>query len=243
MGLRKRQIRILFFVLLCVFAYTTWAVYSSQNNLSNDDFIRFHVIANSDSEEDQQLKLIVRDGILAKINNELVQETMAQHLADYQSGGAVVVSKSNEEQTESTISLDLESSRKYIRDHLKEIEAAAEEIIIDQGYDYSVKAELGVKWIPQKTYGDIIFPSGNYEALNITIGNGEGKNWWCVLFPPLCLIGVESPENEQLAEQAREVYKDILLDHKYDPLTKEREKPTTLKLKFKSLELLEDLNK
>lgn len=243
MGLRKKQLRMLFLILVCILLYSTWTIVSSQSKLSNDDFIRFHVIANSDTDEDQQLKLKVRDGVLAKINNELVEEAMAQELAVFQTSGAAMMSQTEEESSQTRVSLDLEQSRKYIQENIKEIEDTAERIILENGYDYSVKAELGVKWIPQKTYGNVIFPSGNYEALNITIGEGKGQNWWCVLFPPLCLIGAEPPEDEELAEEAQEIYKDILLDERYEPLTEEREKPTTLKLKFKTLELIDELNK
>lgn len=243
MGLRKKQLRMLFLILVCILLYSTWTIVSSQSKLSNDDFIRFHVIANSDTDEDQQLKLKVRDGVLAKINNELVKEAMAQELAVFQTSGAAVMSPAEEESNQTRVSLDLEQSRKYIQENITEIEDTAERIILENGYDYSVKAELGVKWIPQKTYGNVIFPSGNYEALNITIGEGKGQNWWCVLFPPLCLIGVEPPEEEELSEEAQEIYKDILLDERYEPLTEEREKPTTLKLKFKTLELIDELDK
>ncbi len=243
MGLRKKQLRILFFLLICILLYSTWAIASNQSKLSNEDFIRFHVIANSDSKEDQALKLKVRDGILAKINNELVKEAMAQDLASFQASGAAVMNRAETGVRETRISLGLEESRKYIQDNLTEIETTAERIIQENGYDYPVKAELGISWIPQKAYGDVIFPSGNYEALNITIGSGKGQNWWCVLFPPLCLIGAEPPEDKELEEEAKEIYKDILLSEKYQPLTEEREKPTTLKLKFKTLELVDELNK
>jgi stage II sporulation protein R len=243
LGLRKKQLKILLFLLVCILLYSTWMIVSNQNRLSNEDFIRFHVIANSDSEADQALKLKVRDGVLAKINNELVQEAMAQELADFQTSGAAVMSWSEEESGRTRVSLDLEQSRKYILENLTEIEDTAERIVRENGYAYPVKAELGVTWIPQKTYGDVTFPSGNYEALNITIGEGKGQNWWCVLFPPLCLVGAEPPEDEELAKEAQEIYKEILLDDKYDPLTEKREKPTTLKLKFKTLELIEELDK
>lgn len=243
MGLRRKQLRILLLLLICILLYSTWAIASSQSKLSNEDFIRFHVIANSDSTEDQALKLRVRDGVLAKINSELVAEAMAQELDDFQTSGSEVMNGPAVERKEARVSLDLEQSRKYIQDNLAEIEDTAELIIKENGYEYPVKAELGVSWIPQKTYGDVIFPSGNYEALNITIGEGKGQNWWCVLFPPLCLIGAEPPEDEELAEEAQELYKDILLNEKYQPLTEEREEPTTLKLKFKTLELIDELNK
>lgn len=269
MGLRRRQIRIMFLLLICIIVYSAWTVYSSQNKLSNDDFIRFHVIANSDSVSDQQLKLKVRDGVLAKINSELVKEAMAQEMEAFQrpeeesprsnaagdktvpsvspelsgrggrSGTEVYAAEQNETAVNETrVSLNLEQSRKYIQANLKEIESTAEQIIRENGYDYAVKAELGVKWIPRKAYGEVVFPSGNYETLNITIGEGVGQNWWCVLFPPLCLIGAESDEDKKSAEEAQELYKDILLDHKYDPLMQDYDEPTTLKLKFKTLELI-----
>lgn len=243
MGLRKKQLRALLFLLVCILLYTTWTVVSSQSKLSNDDFIRFHVIANSDSDEDQQLKLAVRDGVLAKINNELVAEAMALELEAFQTDRTAVMSSTGGEDRQTRVSLDLEQSRKYIMENLSEIEDTAEQIIRNNGYDYPVAAELGVKWIPQKTYGNVIFPSGNYEALNITIGEGKGQNWWCVLFPPLCLIGAEPPEDEETAAEAQEIYMDILLDEKYEPLMEQKEDPTTLKLKFKTLELLDELNK
>jgi stage II sporulation protein R len=168
---------------------------------------------------------------------------MAQDLVEFQTSGPAAMSRADEEISETRVSLDLEQSRKYIQENLTEIEKTAARVIHDNGYDYPVKAELGVKWIPQKNYGNVIFPSGNYEALNITIGEGEGQNWWCVLFPPLCLIGAEAPEDEEAAEEAREIYMDILLDEKYEPLTAEREEPVTLKLRFKTLELIDELNK
>lgn len=243
LGVRRKQLRALFFLLICVVLYSTWTIISSQNKLSNDDFIRFHVIANSDAKADQELKLKVRDGVLAKINSELVQEAMAQELSDFQTAGAAAMSRTEGEPESARVSLDLEQSRKYIQENLAEIEKAAARIVAENGYDYPVKAELGVKWIPQKSYGNVIFPSGNYEALNITIGSGKGQNWWCVLFPPLCLIGAEPSDDENLAEEAEELYKDVLLNEKYKPLTEKNEKPTTLKLKFKTLELIDELDK
>ncbi len=235
MGLRKKELKFMIFILICIILFSTWNVYSNPE-LSNDDFIRFHVIANSDSDEDQQLKLKVRDGILAKINSELIQETMAQEFIELQASGDSANQEVEAKNSGIRVSLDLDKSREYIQENITEIEDTAERIIRENGYDYEAKAELGVKWIPKKTYGDVIFPAGNYEALNVTIGEGKGQNWWCVLFPPLCLIGAEEiAEQDEIVE---DIYKDILLDKKYDPLIKERDKPATLKLKFKTLELI-----
>ena len=82
----------------------------------------------------------------------------------------------------------VDETRDYLKKNRKRLQRIAEGVIAAQGYDYPASVELGVRYIPQKTYGDITFPAGNYEALNITIGSGQGENWWCVLFPPLCLL-------------------------------------------------------
>lgn len=82
----------------------------------------------------------------------------------------------------------VDETRDFLKNDLKRLETIADGIIAAEGYDYSAKANIGVRYIPEKTYGDITFPAGNYEALNITLGEGEGENWWCVLFPPLCLL-------------------------------------------------------
>jgi stage II sporulation protein R len=79
LGSGNKQLRILFLLLVCILLYTTWTIVSSQSKLSNEDFIRFHVIANSDSEEDQKLKLAVRDAVLAKINSEFDREAPGRH--------------------------------------------------------------------------------------------------------------------------------------------------------------------
>jgi stage II sporulation protein R len=219
MRLKKKQLRVLFLMLLSLFAYSTWVAYSTTDLLSNEDFIRFHVIANSDSSEDQALKLIVRDALLDTINEGLAAETMA-------------MAKPNQEK----VSLDIDKSKDYIQENLPEIERVAKAVVSSEGYDYPVKADLGITWIPEKTYGSTVFPAGNYEALNVTIGDGGGQNWWCVLFPPLCLIGVEAPGEEA---GIQEIYKDVLLDQKYRVLWEQSEQPKPLQLKFKTLELFQ----
>lgn len=141
--------------------------------------MRFHVIANSDSEEDQELKLAVRNYVLSKIENEITQAIVA---AEDESGG-----KCDQAQI----------MRKYISTHLPQIEDWAREVISLWGFDYGVTADMGVRHIPAKYYGEIFFPEGNYEALNITIGEGAGKNWWCVVFPPLCMVDSGGSYNEE----------------------------------------------
>lgn len=139
-----------------------------------EGIIRFHVIANSDSDEDQELKFKVRNRVLGKVQNALEG-----------SQGAA-------------------QTRAYIEKNLEEIEACARQCVRAEGYDYDVKARIGVTAIPAKQYDDVYFPAGSYEALTITIGEGKGQNWWCVVFPPLCLVDArESGHDELFAEDAQ----------------------------------------
>ncbi len=217
MKLRKNQIRLMFFLLLSLFVYSWFITADSAGVLSNEDFIRFHVVANSNSSEDQRLKLIVRDELLKNINEGLTAETMA-----------------TADTGQSKVTLDIDRSKEFIEENLTELEKKARGILSKQGCNDPVKANLDVAWIPQKTYGDVTFPAGNYNALTVTIGQGQGENWWCVLFPPLCLIGL-TPEGDGEME---DLYKEAILDDKYSVLLEESEKPKTLILKFKTLDLL-----
>lgn len=88
----------------------------------------------------------------------------------------------------------VDKTREHLEGNLDRLEAIANGVIAAEGYNYTAKADIGVRYIPEKNYGDITFPAGNYEALNITLGEGDGENWWCVLFPPLCLLD-EGTEN------------------------------------------------
>ena len=119
--------------------------------------IRFHVIANSDSAEDQALKLAVRDRVLARAEELWPRDaTLAQAQAALES-------------------------------NLNLLAAAGREVVEEQGYDYPVAASLENCWFPTKEYEGFALPAGNYTALRLTIGDGRGQNWWCVAFPPLCL--------------------------------------------------------
>ncbi|WP_170292096.1 stage II sporulation protein R [Heliobacterium mobile] len=119
--------------------------------------LRLHVIAPSDDPADQALKLKVRDEILAYVD---------PLLADCHS---------------------VEESREVVLQHLDEIQKKAEERVQQEGYNYSVAPQVGRFQFPKKVYGHLVAPAGEYEALRVVIGEGKGANWWCVLYPPLCL--------------------------------------------------------
>jgi len=135
----------------------------------------------------------------------------------------------------------VDETREYLKENKKRLQRIAEGVIAAQGYDYPAAVELGVRYIPQKTYGDITFPAGNYEALNITIGSGQGENWWCVLFPPLCLLDEGTAPisgDDADSDPAKAANADGSSAGSYvqsDTLTKEQK----LKLRWKTLELLE----
>ncbi|MBR2405218.1 MAG: stage II sporulation protein R [Clostridia bacterium] len=120
--------------------------------------IRLHVIANSDSESDQALKLRVRDRIIKETEGVFEAQT--------------------------TIC----AAREDIEHNLDTIRRIAEDEISSSGYDYPVKVSLGMSDFPTKEYGELVLPAGSYEALKVEIGRAQGKNWWCVLFPPLCFV-------------------------------------------------------
>ena len=113
---------------------------------------------------------------------------------------------------------DLEETREYVLGNLSEIEQAALRTIKEQGKSYPVSAAVEKTYFPDKTYGDCTFPAGEYEALNIRIGKGEGKNWWCVLYPSLCFIddtwGVVSREKKEELQEVltKEEFRTILED-------------------------------
>ncbi len=141
-----------------------------------EKILRFHVLAASDTKEDQELKLKVRDA---------VGVYMEEKLAD---------------------ALNKSESEELVRLHLGEIEAVAEQTIKEAGYDYPVTASLAYVEFPEKTYGAYVFPAGTYEALEVVIGEGKGHNWWCVMYPNLCFSGsVYEVVDEEAEERLREV--------------------------------------
>lgn len=126
----------------------------------SDNLIRLHVIANSDTPADQELKRHVRDAVLARVGQDLARAG------------------------------DITAARQLVSLNLAAITAAAEGQIQREGQSYSVRAEFGDFDFPTRAYGNVTLPAGKYEAVRLVIGSGKGQNWWCVLFPPLCLVDI-----------------------------------------------------
>ena len=168
-----------------------------------DTVVRLHVLANSDTEEDQALKLIVRDTVLAAA-------------APYLEGCAT--------QAEAIDALTA---------HLSDLETAAAETITAEGYDYPVTVLLGTEDYPTRTYEACAFPAGTYVSLRVLIGDAEGQNWWCCLFPPLCLSAATAKQDNEDAFIQVGLTKD-----QYGIITETGK--TKYKVRFKILEVIED---
>ena len=140
-----------------------------------DSVFRLHIIANSDSDEDQNLKYIVRDKVIEYMSS------ISQNASSKEE--VIEIAKAN----------------------LDKIQAIAAQTIRDNGYTYSVNVEVGNFSFPSKRYGDITLPPGYYDALRIKIGKAKGQNWWCVMFPPLCFVdvtsGVVPDESKEIMEK------------------------------------------
>ena len=166
-----------------------------------DSVLRLHVLANSDSEADQALKLKVRDEVL----------TVAESILP---GGS-----------------SAEEAARTLEENLSLLAAAGAEVIAREGYDYPVSARLEETWFPTKEYEDFSLPAGRYQALRIVIGEGEGQNWWCVVFPPLCLGSVSETTRETALEAGMKEQQVALLTGESEGYV----------VKFKALELWEQI--
>ena len=190
------------FVILSAYSYVT----AVSNNLA-DSVFRLHVIANSDSEEDQNLKYKVRDSLIDYMN---------------------------------TLTKDVETKDEVIeiaKAHISDFQKIAKNVVEQNGYDYDVNVEIGNFSFPTKTYGDISFPPGFYDALKVEIGKAEGQNWWCVMFPPLCFVDVTSGV---VPEESKENLQENLGDEEYDIISENKD-DGILSIKFKIIEFFENI--
>jgi stage II sporulation protein R len=155
------EIVYIYSVILFIVVYTFFIADGYAREMKQDisgRVIRFHVIANSDTQEDQLLKLNVRDAVLAYMEPYLAEST------------------------------SIEESRCIVTEHLEQITKVASVVVNNWEKDYKVTTELSTEHFPTKVYGDIALPQGDYEACRIVIGEGKGQNWWCVMYPPLCYV-------------------------------------------------------
>lgn len=162
------------------------------------DVLRLHVIANSDTDIDQDVKLKVRDAVLAK--------------------GAQIFDGS----------VNAENAKEKLTPELKELENEADSVLKENGFDYVSNVKLTNEYFPVREYENFTLPSGRYLSLTVTLGSGEGHNWWCVMFPPLCLPAAEDKES---------VY-DAVFSQEETEIIENRQK---YKIKFKILEWTDEI--
>ncbi len=205
----KKNLKCIFILFILLSIYVFICAYSFVSAVStnlSDSVFRLHVIANSDSEEDQKLKYTVRDALLEYMND----------LSSNCSSKQEVISIANQ--------------------HLDEFQKIAEDTIKQQGFDYSVSIEIGNFKFPTKTYGDISFPSGFYDALKVKIGESNGQNWWCVMFPPLCFV---DPTNGIVSDDSKETLQENLSEEEYKIISDSNDSGS-ITVKFKIIEFFEN---
>ena len=204
--MKYKKLILVFTLIIMAFVYIGYPYIKDQKENIDGlkrNIIRFHVIANSDSEDDQALKLKIRDRILNEMG----------------------------EQFENSSSID--ESRKIIESNMDTLKYIVEDEIKKEGKDYIAQVYLGEDDFPTKSYGGITFPAGEYEALKVVIGEGKGKNWWCVMFPPLCFVDI----THGISGDVQEELKEVLSEDEYELILSDK-KPH-MKLKFKTVEIFE----
>ena len=169
-----------------------------------EKILRFHILANSDSDKDQKVKEKVRDAIGNYLAPQLEEAR------------------------------DLSDTKNIVTRHMDEIVTVAEETLEKEGYSYGASARLATVDFPVKTYGSYTFPAGEYEALEITLGEGNGHNWWCVLYPNMCFQG---SMYEVIDEEAEESLREVLTEEEYHSIIEDGD----YQVKFKYLTFLNGL--
>lgn len=182
-------------VSMAVTAYSDGIQEDLQSNL-----VRLHIIANSDSEADQTVKLKVRDAVLAETEKELEIKT-----------------------------------KEEITENLDKFEEIANSVLAQNGFTYTARAVYGKFDFPKKEYKNITLPSGEYFGVRIILGEGDGHNWWCVMYPPLCVADDSSMEMDG---KSQELLRESLDDETYEVVTGEKGDIT---VKFKTVELIQEL--
>lgn len=167
------------------------------------EVVRFHVIANSDSAKDQEIKLKVRDAVLSYMKTCI----------------------SGQEESRQQENRSAEDTKRWAKSHLAEIEQTADEVLKEAGFSYRSHAEVTSCLFPQKRYADVVFPAGRYDALRIRLGHASGQNWWCVLYPNLCLFDRACVS---VSKEGKEELREALDDEAYKLVTE----PSEFKIKW-----------
>ena len=168
----------------------TWAMFQKRESRLQEslakEVFRFHVIANSNSKKDQALKMKVKEKVIAYMEQELPESD------------------------------SVERTREWAVSHMQEIEQAAKQVLKEEACEHSVRGSVVNCYFPDKTYGDVTFPKGYYEALRVEIGEAEGENWWCVLYPNLCFLDAV---HAVVPDEGKDKLKNVLNEEEYEMVT------------------------
>lgn len=159
--------------------------------------LRLHITANSDSSADQEVKLKIRDAIL-KENSEIFKDCKS-----------------------------LEIAENISKERLSDFTSTANRVLKENGFSYKAKARIGECYFPTREYDTFTLPAGNYNALNITLGSGKGHNWWCVIYPTVCIEGSRAKLNDTVSKENSKI----------------AENPKKYKVKFKTVEIYESIKR
>lgn len=201
---KNPKVKMVIILSFLLFIYSTICAFSYAQNISSEisnNVFRLHVLANSDSIEDQNLKYKVRDTLLSYMNDICKDCTNKQE--------AILLVEKN-------------------KDTFKQI---ALNTITNEGYSYDVNINIGIFEFPTKDYGDISLPAGCYDALRVEIGEAKGRNWWCVMFPPLCFVDISSGI---VSEESKELLENNMSEEEFALVSNDSN--IKIKFKFKVLE-------
>lgn len=194
--------------LLLAFLLTMVWIQQRDENLAakiSPEILRFHVLANSNSNEDQNLKLKVKSLLIDTINSGLPEHAGKSETCT------------------------------YIEEHKSELEQTAETYMKDAGYDYTASVTLTNCYFPTKAYGDVVLPCGNYDAAEVVIGDGRGRNWWCVLYPQLCFVNTAYGV---VPEESKELLREVLSPEEFAAILDTRNDRLQVKIRFKLLNVI-----
>ncbi|OKZ61035.1 MAG: stage II sporulation protein R [Clostridium sp. CAG:354_28_25] len=212
----KKKLNFILILTILIFLYIVLLSFNYSQAISynlSDSVFRLHIIANSDSSADQELKLKVRDKIIEYMN------------------------------TLTSSSSDKKDVISMVNNHLDSFKEIALNTIKENGYNYDVNIEIGNFHFPTKSYGDISFPAGNYDALKIEIGDAIGQNWWCVLFPPLCFV---NSSTGVVPDDSKNTLKENINSESYEIISEgnnSNDNTSDIKIKFKIIEFLNNFSK
>ena len=197
--MRKKFILSAIIIVAALIGFKSYQKHEIQQSIAHK-ILRFHVLANSDSDADQNVKKQVRDAVGTYLRPYLEECS------------------------------DMEMTRKVVNEHMQEVIEVSTDVLRDNGFTYNVTAAITHTDFPEKVYGEYTFPAGEYEALEIRLGNGEGHNWWCVLYPNMCFKGTVY---EVVEDEACKELKEVLSPKEYETVFNKG----NYEIRFKILEI------